>query len=642
MTEQQVRVEPAHGDRGHSEPAPRRVVTNAERLAGVVQSVGRRPADIERRRWESIGVFAFFLVAWTLFGHWLVVGKHVVGFETLDRLNRALMVWHNDPPKLSALGFDYPPLATLLVTPLTLFSDLARNLAIVPLTSAVFAAFTMVVLNTMLRRAGVLAPLRLSLLVALGANPLVTLYAAGGGRQFVWLCFVVAALGALVAWYVTADIRFVMIAGLSFSVAALAGYSSLLWFVVGAVMVGAILARLGADGTEVEGTTVGFASPTVYVIALWTAFNLLLLGNPFAWITDSSDALGGASVEQFSLVGLAQWTGALVLYGAPLAIVVLPALLFVGLSRGNTLALWLAVVLAVTVLAPAGAVVLHLTDSPMVMRNALPILLVSVIGAIWLARSAGSSATLVSALVVVGLLVSIPWTFQGMKTYKYQNLESTFAAAVSTGQSQEGARTLSGQAVGIVDEQAMAAWIRDNVTRQGSILTDNAQTYAVMLFTGRPDLFFDRVDRSDGPWLEAARNPVEHVDYLLLSTDTSRDLLSQVYPVAAEGRDPALTTIYTTSRYTLVAVPAGFTPDRDVADSVDELESAPNIDPAQGRTGGETGDGTGPGTGTRNGTGTGTGQDGQGQDPAQQRPGTTTGRSDSPAPAGDVELEVQP
>ena len=43
---------------------------------------------------------------------------HVVGFETLDRLNRALMVWHNDPAKLSAIGFDYPPLATLLIAPL--------------------------------------------------------------------------------------------------------------------------------------------------------------------------------------------------------------------------------------------------------------------------------------------------------------------------------------------------------------------------------------------------------------------------------------------------------------------------------------------------------------------------------------------
>ena len=122
------------------EQPTRRVVTNAERLSGVIQSVGRRPTDIPRRRWESLGVFAFFLIAWSLFGHWLVVDKHVVGFETLDRLNRALMVWHNDPPKLSALGFDYPPLATLLVTPLTIFSDVARSLVIIPITSAVFAA----------------------------------------------------------------------------------------------------------------------------------------------------------------------------------------------------------------------------------------------------------------------------------------------------------------------------------------------------------------------------------------------------------------------------------------------------------------------------------------------------------------------
>lgn len=600
------------------EAPARRVVTNAERLSGVVQAVGRRPADIERRRWESLAVFAFFLVAWTLFGHWLVVGKHVVGFETLDRLNRALMIWHNDPPKLSALGFDYPPLATLLVAPLTLVSDLARNLAIVPVASAVFAASTMVVLNTMMRRASVLAPLRCTVLVALGANPLVALYAAGGGRQFVWLCFVVAALGALFAWYVTADIRFVMIAGLAFSVAALAGYSSLLWFLLGAVMVGAILAQLGADGSEVEGTTVGFASPTVYVIALWTAFNLLLLGNPVAWITDSSDAMGGSGTETFSAVGLLRWTGELVLYGAPIAIVVLPALLFAGISRRNALALWLGVILAASILAPAGAVVLHLTDSPMVMRNALPILLVAVVGAIWLARSAGTGATMVSALLVVGLLVSIPWTFRGMQTYKYQNLESTFAAAVSTGESQEGTRTLSGQEVGIVDEQAMASWIRANVSRRGSILTDNAQTYAVMLFTGRPDLFFDRVDRSDGPWLEAARNPAENVDYLLLSTDTSTDLLSQLYPQAAVGRDPALTTIYTTERYTLVGVPAGFTPTGEVPDSVEELTRS-SIAPAltdqgarEGRGGQVSSPGAGPATGEQTGEGTGERTDGSG------------------------------
>jgi hypothetical protein len=542
------------------------IVTTKERLSGVVQSVGRRPVDIPRRWWESLLVFTFFTVAYAWFGYWLVVDMHVVGFETLDRLNRSLMVWHNDPPKLSALGFDYPPLATLLIAPLTIFAGAARSLVVVPLASALFAAFTMVVLNTMMRRAQVAAPLRFAVLLALGANPLVVLYAASGARNFIWISFVVAALGALFAWYVTADIRFVMIAGLAFSGAALAGYSSLLWFVLSALMVSGILARLGADGTEVEGTTVGFASPTVYVVALWTAFNFLLLGNPLAWITANSDAASSGGLDSFTTVELLTATGKLVLTGAPIAIVVLPALLFAGIARRNMFALWLGILLAAAILLPAGAVLLRLTDSPMLMRNALPILLFAVIGALWLARSAGSGSTIVAAVLVLGLLGSIPWTFEQMKTYQYQNLESSFAAAVSTRESQEGTTTVNGETVGIVSEQAMAEYILNNVSVRNSILTDNAQTYGVMLLTGRPDLFFDRVDKSDGPWKRAANNPAKYVDYLLLSTDTTKDMLSRLYPQAAGGLDAELVPVYSTKRYTLVSVPVGYDPNADTVD----------------------------------------------------------------------------
>lgn len=552
------------------------IVTTRERLAGVVQSVGRRPTDIPRRWWESALVFVLFTVAYSWFGYWLVVDMHVVGYETLDRFNRAVMIWHNDPPKLSAVGFDYPPLSILLISPLTIFTGLARTLIVLPIASAVFAAFTMVIFNTMMRRAQILAPLRVLVLVAFGLNPLVVLYAASGARHFMWMAFVVAALGALFAWYVTADIRFVMIAGLAFAVASLTGYSSLLWFLVSALMVGAILARLGADGTEIEGTTVGFAAPTVYVIALWTAFNLLLISSPFNWITSSSDSAASGGLENFSFVELLEYTGRLVFYGAPIAIIVLPALIFAGVARRNSFALWLAVILFLSIVLPAISVALKLTDSPMLMRNALPILLFALIGAIWLARSAGEGATLVSALLVVGLIISIPWTFQAMKTYKYQGLESTFAAAVSTRDSQEGATTPDGSTVGYVSEQAMARYIRDNITLDGSILTDNAQTSAVMLFTGDPALFFDRVDKSDGPWQQAANNPAKYVDYMLLSTNNADDLLSKLYPDATDGGNPLLTEAFRTQRYVLVSVPSGFRRGQDTLDAGTATSNIPS------------------------------------------------------------------
>ena len=126
----------------------------------VVQSVGRRPADITRRPWESVAIFVGFAVLYSVVGHWLVVEMHVVGFETLDRFGRGLMVFHNDAPTLAAIGFDYPPLAVLLVAPFTVVPSLTSSLAVVPVVSAIFAALTLVVVNTMMRRARVTLTLR--------------------------------------------------------------------------------------------------------------------------------------------------------------------------------------------------------------------------------------------------------------------------------------------------------------------------------------------------------------------------------------------------------------------------------------------------------------------------------------------------
>jgi hypothetical protein len=541
------------------EPVEDDVVSMKQRLSGIVQIVHQRPQDIAKRRWESALVFFVTTGAYTWFGYWLVVQMHVVGFEPLDRLNRALMIWHNDPAKLSALGFDYPPLATLLISPLAIFPKVASSLAVVPVASAIFAGLMMMSLNTLARRCLIPAPLRYPALIAFALNPLVALYASTGARQFVWIAFVVMAMGAIVAWYVTADVRFVMLSGLAYSVAALSGYTSILWFLLTAFMIGAILARLGARGPEVEGTAVGFSAPTVYVIALWTVFNLILLSKPFEWITAARDA-GGSGPGNFSGVELLQDTWWLVLYAAPIAIVALPALIFFGAARNNPLAMWLGLLLAAAIVAPAGSVLLGLSDSPMQMRNALPILVFAVIGGLWLARSADGSNVIVSAILIVLLLLSIPWTFHWMKDYRYQNLEAPFAAAISTRQSQEGTTTITGATVGVADEQAMAAYIDDNITADNSILTDNSQTYAVMLLTGQPRLFFDRVDKSDGPWLAAAHNPANVVDYLLVSTDSSQDLLSQEYPDAINGTNPGLPVVFRTDRYVLLGVTPTFDP----------------------------------------------------------------------------------
>jgi hypothetical protein len=522
-----------------------------ERLAGVVQAVGRRSSDIERRSGESATVLLLFTAVYAAVGYWLVVRMHVVGFDTLDRFARSLTVLHDDPATLSAVGFDDAPLSVLLLTPLTAVPALARSLVVVPLASAFFAGVTMTVLNTMMRRARLSLGLRAVVLVALGLNPLVVMYASIGAPDFLWLALVVSALGALVAWYVTADIRFVMLAGLLYAVAALTGYSSLLWFLVSLVMVAAILARLGADGREIEGTTVGLASPTVYVVVVWSALNALLLSDPFGWVT--AGGAGGTATADLSAAEILGGTVDLVVRGAPIALVVLPALLVAGVARRNGFALWLGALVAVSVVAPGLGAALGLTDSPLAMSNALPILLTSVVGGVWLARSAVGSGAVVAAALAAGLLLSAPWTFASMPDFERQGLERAFHDAVSTGDDQEGAATLDGGTVGFDNELDMATWIRANVPDDASVLTDDAATSAVVLLTGTPATF---VERADDDWETIADDPAARVDYLLLSTDTGRDALSARHPEAVLGLDPSLPVAHDNRRYTLVAVPS--------------------------------------------------------------------------------------
>ncbi|MCW2495247.1 hypothetical protein [Jatrophihabitans sp.] len=531
---------------------------------GVVQTQGRRNPDVPRRRWESLAVFAVFTGLYVWIGEWLVQGAHVVSFVTLDQLNRTLMIWHNSPPKLSAVGFNYPPLSTLLMSPLTIVAPWARSLVIVPLVSAPFAAYLMVSVNTLMRRVAVPGLLRAGVLVGLGCNPLFAFYASDGASDLVALSLTVAAVSCLLTWYLTADIRFVLLSGLTFAVAGLAGYQSLVWFAVSFVGVSVVLSRNGAREEEIEGTSVGLAAPAVYALALWVGFSLLLTHRPFGWIPRfPSDGISfGATVTD---------TGRLVLDGAPLAIVVLPALVVVGLARRDSLALWCAALVAGAIIAPGASSLLHLTASPLAMRDALPILLFAIVGALWLARSLAGSRLTVVGLLIVALVASVPWTYSQMRTFPRQNLESAFTSALSSGASQEGSRTKNGEVVGIDTEKAMAGWIRAHVHGVDQILTDNAQTYAVMLLTGDPGLFLDRVDKSDGPWMRVADAPAHTVRYLLLSRHNTQDLLTQTYPAAANGTDPSLPVAFADARYTLVRVPADYV--RPVTGTPDQTTS---------------------------------------------------------------------
>src|SRR5215210_1042960 len=103
-----------------------------------------------------------------------------------------------------------------------------------------------------------------------------------------------------------------------------------------------------------------------------------------------------------------------------------------------------------------------------------------------------------------------------MDRYPLQTMGQALVRAVQTGDSQEGLPSRGGFTVGISSEAQMAQYVKDHVDGKNAILTDNAQTFGVILLSGRPQQFLDRIDKGDAAWNDVLTRPAGKVRYMLL------------------------------------------------------------------------------------------------------------------------------
>ena len=121
----------------------------------------------------------------------------MIVFDALDRLSRAFMVWHNDPPKLAAIGFSLPPIGTLALVPFALFRDLVTSGLALPLSSAIFAAGALAFFNRMFAAAE-MGFLRFGVVLLIAVNPMFAFYAINGMPEAFYFLFVGFALFCMV------------------------------------------------------------------------------------------------------------------------------------------------------------------------------------------------------------------------------------------------------------------------------------------------------------------------------------------------------------------------------------------------------------------------------------------------------------
>ncbi len=541
-----------------------------------VPGPARRPDDIDApvglHRFET---FAVFLIGWLVFaliGYRAVVDQHIVPADAIDLMGRAYYVWHNDPAKLAAIGFSAPPLQTIGLLPFAIVKPLASSLIALPVASGFWAALALALIHRTLARCGFSLWRRILTTILVAINPLWLFYASTGMPDMIYVAALAATVYFTFTWVIEDQPRFVAGVGLCLALLAMGRFGFILWAVLLAIVVAVVLAVRKANDDESEGLLITLLAPTAAIVVLWIFVCWLIAGDPFGWITDTQP-FGGTSASNaahpVNLADLVKYTGAVLVGGSLITVLAFLGLLWGATAKRDMIAAGMAIVVLGGIAVLVGNVLIHDDLSLLSLRSVLPLTVFGIGAAAWLARSQGS---LGATMAIVSLVLAIPAAGLAMDRYPYQNLEQAFLRGLLTQEDQEGTSSRGGYQVGIEDEQRMAAFIKSTVgDRRNVVLADNAVVGGVILLTGRPEAFVDRVDQGDEHFFNVLRRPWGKVSYILTTTGpgSGSASINQQFPGAARGRVGGLGPVFTSGRYVLLSV-AGADPRR----AVDE-EQAP-------------------------------------------------------------------
>jgi len=518
----------------------------------------RRPDDlaapVRTKRFETLIVFFVAWVVFSLIGYRVVVGQHIVPADALNLMSRAFYVWHNDPAKLAAVGFTSPPLQTVGLLPFAIIKPLATGLVALPIASGFWGALALSLLHRTMARCGISFGMRIGMVVLIALNPMWLFYSTTGMPDMIYVACLAAMIYFAFTWSVEDQPRFVAGVGLTLALMAMSRFGFIWWAISLAVVFSIILAARNAHDDEREGLLITLLAPIAAAILLWILACLLIASDPFGWVLDAQP-FGGVSTDDrtqpVSFLKLLGHSGALTLGVAPLSLLAIVA--FLGRDRDpHRIGLGQLILIVGGLLVIVVNAIIHNDLSLLTLRSALPIMLLGIATAIWIGRTLGGFGQF---LGLASLVVAIPLAGIAMDRYPYQNLEQAFVRGVLEQKDQEGTASRGGYDVGIRPEQRMAAFIKDLAgTRKDTVLADNSTSGGVILLTGRPQVFVDRVDDGDESFLSILENPWGKVRYILAARGANDGSVNSRYPGAVDGRTPGLTRVYTSGRYVLLEV----------------------------------------------------------------------------------------
>jgi hypothetical protein len=546
-----------------SRPVARLLPAGNEVVSADPNSAQRRPDDlaapVRTKRFESLIVFFVAWIVFSLIGYRVVVGQHIVPADALNIMSRAFYVWHNDPAKLAAVGFTGPPLQTVGLLPFAIIKPLASGLAALPIASGFWGALALSLLHRTMARCGISFGMRLGMVVLIVLNPMWLFYSTTGMPDMIYVACLAAMIYFAFTWSVEDQPRFVAGVGLTLALMAMARFGFIWWAISLAIVFAIILSARDAHEDEREGLLITLLAPIAAAIVIWILACALIASDPFGWVLDAQP-FGGVSTDDrtqpVSFLKILGHSGALVLGVAPLSLLAIVA--FLGKDKDpHRIGLGQLILILGGLIVIVANAVIHNDLSLLTLRSALPIMLLGIATAIWIGRTLGGFGQF---LGLIALVAAIPLAAIAMDKYPYQNLEQAFMRGILNQKDQEGTASRGGYDVGIRPEQRMAAFIKALAgERKNTVLADNSTSGGVILLTGRPQVFVDRVDKGDESFLSTLDNPWGKVRYILVARGANDGSINARYPNAVNGTVAGLRSVYTSGRYVLLSV-AGVNP----------------------------------------------------------------------------------
>jgi dolichyl-phosphate-mannose-protein mannosyltransferase len=528
--------------------------------------VERPPAPVEPRvhAWrEPLAVFLIAFAAYAALGLYTTLHLGIVLGDAESRLAHAYYVWWNEPSKLTAIGFFWPPLRTLALLPGAAIKPLATSLAALPLTSALFGGVLVAFVDRALALAPLQRRLRWAIVAAFALNPMIAYYATNGMAESLSLACLAAALFFFVRWMLEQRWQDLPLIGFAIALGALTRYEIAFWAPL--VVAGIIVVQLrqrSAPGT-IEGAVLAVLAPIAYAGLLWVFMNWAITGDPLGFLSFADQTASSVDLSPLELIGAA-FLIHLALF--PPALLLGVALVFGGVARRSVAALVLGGSLLMNVAETIGFVLYTQEDVPLLLRYNMRGIPIAVIATAWVLTLLPARRRTLLAVAAIGVLcLSNVASAATMLVAPFQLGEHSFLVGLATGENQEGKPGPNGPDQFVSDQHDMAGYITRSIGGRNAVFTDDSETYGVILRDGHPERYLDRIDISDRRWRLVLERPVARVRYMLVNSRATSgkdiffyDRIVERYPSLAAGEPPPfLRLVYKNPTFALYRVTGG-------------------------------------------------------------------------------------